>query len=610
MIADRERALRALLAERIAVFDGAMGTMLQAERLTEQDFRGERFADHAKDLKGNSDLLSITRPDVIEKIHRLYLDAGADIIETNSFTATSVSQADYDLQDLAHEMNLAAAGCARRAADRFLAEHAGRAVWVAGALGPTTRSASLSRDVNDPGARSVTFDELEAAYHEQARGLVEGGVDLLLVETCFDTLNAKAALFAIERLFVERGSRLPVIASVTITDRAGRNLSGQTPEAFWNSVSHIPLFAVGINCALGAPQMRPFLEELATVAPLFVSCYPNAGLPNAFGGFDETPERMAHDLHDFASSGFVNLVGGCCGSTPDHIRAIAKAVEGLRPRELPKVEPYLRLSGLEPLTLRPDTNFVNIGERTNVTGSPRFAKLVLDGRFDEAVAVARQQVENGAQLLDVNMDEGMLDSVAAMRRFLNLVAAEPDVARIPIVLDSSNWSVLEEGLKCLQGKGVVNSISLKGGEEEFKRQARLVRRYGAAVIVMAFDEKGQADTVERKLAICGRAYRILTEEVGFPPQDVIFDPNVLTVATGIEEHNDYAVAFIEATRQIKATLPGCKVSGGISNVSFSFRGNNPVREAMHSAFLYHAIEAGLDMGIVNAGQLAVYADVP
>jgi 5-methyltetrahydrofolate--homocysteine methyltransferase len=606
----REKALRALLAERIVIIDGAMGTMVQAEGLGEADYRGERFAGHPKDLKGNTDLLSITRPDVVEKIHRLYLEAGADIVESNTFTATSISQEDYGLEHLAYELNLAGAQAARRAVDRFVTEHPERHAWVGGSLGPMTRSASLSRDVNDPGARAVTFDQLEAAYHEQARGLVDGGADLLFVETCFDTLNAKAALFAIERLFEERGSRLPVVASVTITDRAGRNLSGQTPEAFWNSVSHVPLFAVGINCALGAKQMRPFLEELASVAPLPVSCYPNAGLPNAFGGFDETPDRMAADLHDFAASGFVNLVGGCCGSTPDHVRKIAAAVKGLKPRAVPTVEPYLRLSGLEPLTLRPDTNFVNIGERTNVTGSPKFAKLVLDGRYEEAVAVARQQVENGAQLLDVNMDEGMLDSAAAMGRFLNLVAAEPDVARIPIVVDSSSWSILEAGLKCLQGKGIVNSISLKGGEEEFKRQARLVRRYGAAVIVMAFDEKGQADSVDRKLEICQRAYRILTEEVGFPPQDVVFDPNVLTVATGMEEHNDYALAFIEATRRIKATLPLAKVSGGISNISFSFRGNNVVREAMHSAFLYHAIAAGLDMGIVNAGQLAVYEEIP
>jgi 5-methyltetrahydrofolate--homocysteine methyltransferase len=605
-----EESLRALLAERIVVIDGAMGTMLQLEKLTEGDSRGERFADHPKDVKGNSDLVSLIRPDIIEKIHRDYLLAGADIIETNTFGATSIAQADYEMAHLAYELNVAGARVARRAADGVMAERPGRLAWVAGALGPTTRSASLSRDVNDPGARLVTFDELVEAYHEQARGLLDGGADLLLVETIFDTLNGKAAFFAIARLFEERGFRVPVMASVTITDRAGRNLSGQTPEAFWNSVSHVPLLSVGMNCALGAKQMRPFLEELSSVAPLFVSCYPNAGLPNAFGGFDETPETMAADLGEFARSGFLNFVGGCCGTTPEFVKAIAAAVEGVAPRAVPNIEPYLRLSGFEPLTLRPDTNFVNVGERTNVTGSPKFNKLILASKYEEALAVARQQVESGAQILDVNMDEGMLDSVAAMTRFFNLIAAEPDIAKIPIMVDSSNWSVIEAGLKCLQGKGVVNSISLKGGEEEFLRQARLVRRYGAAVIVMAFDERGQADTVERKLEICGRAYRILTEEVGFPPQDIIFDPNILTVATGMEEHNDYAVAFIEATRRIKATLPLAKVSGGVSNISFSFRGNNAVREAMHSAFLYHAIQAGMDMGIVNAGQLAVYEDIP
>ena len=604
-----EDSLRALLAERIVVIDGAMGTMLQAERLGERDFRGDRFRDHPKDLKGNSDLLSLTRPDVIEKIHREYLLAGADIVETNTFTATSISQADYGLEALAYEMNVAGARAARRAVDAVMTETPGRQAWVAGSLGPTTRSASMSRDVNDPGARAVTFDELEAAYHEQGRGLLDGGADLLLVETCFDTLNARAALFAIQRLFDERGGRVPVMVSVTIFQN-GRNLSSQTVEAFWNSVSHVPLLSVGINCSLGPKQMRPYLEELATVAPVLVSCYPNAGLPNAFGGFDETPERMAADIGEFARAGFVNFVGGCCGSTPAHVRAIAAAVEGVLPRKVPQVQPYLRLSGLEALTLRPDTNFVNVGERTNVTGSPKFSKLVLAGKYEDAVAVARQQVESGAQILDVNMDEGMLDSAAAMTKFLNLVASETDVARIPIMVDSSKWSVIETGLKCLQGKSVVNSISLKGGEDEFRKQARLVRRYGAAVVVMAFDERGQADTVERKLEVCSRAYAILTREVGFPPPDIIFDPNVLTVATGMEEHNDYAVAFIEATRRIKATLPLAKVSGGVSNISFSFRGNNAVREAMHSAFLYHAIQAGMDMGIVNAGQLAVYEEIP
>jgi 5-methyltetrahydrofolate--homocysteine methyltransferase len=481
---------------------------------------------------------------------------------------------------------------------------------VAGSIGPTNRSASLSRDVNDPGARLVSFDELEAAYHEQVRGLADGGVDLLLVETVFDTLNCKAALFAIARHLAETGRRLPVIVSVTIVDQSGRTLSGQTVEAFWNSVSHAELFAVGINCALGAKQMAPYIEELSRVAPIPISCYPNAGLPNAFGGFDETPEIMARDLHEFASRGFVNLVGGCCGTTPVHIRAIAEAVRGLRPREAAAVEPFTRLSGLEPLTIRPDTNFVNVGERTNVTGSPRFKELILAGRYEDALSVARHQVDGGAQILDVNMDEGMLDSEKAMVTFLNLLASEPDIARIPIMVDSSKWSVLEAGLKCLQGKGVVNSISLKEGEEAFERQARLIRRYGAAVVVMAFDEQGQATSADRKVEICTRAYRILTERVGFPPQDIVFDPNILTVATGIEEHSDYAVAFIEATRRIKQTLPLCKVSGGVSNISFSFRGNAAVREAMHSAFLYHAIRAGMDMGIVNAGQLAVYEEIP
>jgi 5-methyltetrahydrofolate--homocysteine methyltransferase len=607
---DASARLKALLQQRIVVIDGAMGTMLQAHKLQEADYRGHEFADHPHDLKGNSDVLSLTQPAVVEGIHLKYLEAGADIVETNTFTATSVSQADYGLAERAYDLNLAGARAARRAVDAFVAGNPERPCFVAGSLGPTNRTASLSRDVNDPGARQVGFDDLEAAYHEQARGLVDGGVDLLLVETVFDTLNCKAALFAIERLFEQGGRRLPLLVSFTIVDQSGRTLSGQTVEAFWNSVFHTELLGIGINCALGARQMAPYVEELSRLAPVFLSCYPNAGLPNAFGGFDETPERMAADLHGFASNGWVNIVGGCCGTTPDHIRAIADAVRGLKPRAVPRVEPFTRLSGLEALTIRPDTNFVNIGERTNVTGSPRFAKLVLAGDYEGALAVARQQVEGGAQVLDVNMDEGMLDSERAMTRFLNLLAAEPDIARIPIMVDSSKWSVLEAGLKCLQGKGIVNSISLKEGEEAFKRHARLIRRYGAAVVVMAFDERGQAVSVERKLEICTRAYRILTGELGFPPQDVIFDPNILTVATGIEEHDDYARAFIEATRRIKQELPLCKVSGGVSNISFSFRGNNAVREAMHSAFLYHAIRAGMDMGIVNAGQLAVYEEIP
>jgi 5-methyltetrahydrofolate--homocysteine methyltransferase len=609
-MSDSAARLKALLQQRIVVMDGAMGTMIQARRLTEADYRGQEFTTHPRDLKGDADVLSLTQPRVIEEIHREYLEAGADIVETNTFTATSISQADYGLSERAYDMNLAGARVARRAVDAFTADHPERACFVAGSLGPMNRSASMSRDVNDPGARQVTFDELEAAYREQARGLVDGGVDLLLVETVFDTLNCKAALFGIERLFDETGRRLPLVVSFTIVDQSGRTLSGQTVEAFWNSIFHTELLAIGINCALGAKQMRPYVEELSRIAPIHLSCYPNAGLPNAFGGFDETPEIMAADLHEFAANGWVNLVGGCCGTTPDHIRAIAGAVRGLKPRELPVVEPFTRLSGLEALTIRPDTNFVNVGERTNVTGSPQFARLILADRYEDALAVARHQVEGGAQILDVNMDEGMLESAQAMTRFLNLLAAEPDIARIPIMVDSSKWSVIEAGLKCLQGKGVVNSISLKEGEEAFKRQARLVRRYGAAVVVMAFDEEGQATSVERKVAICARAYRILTVELGFPPQDVFFDPNILTVATGMEEHNDYARGFIEATRQIKQTLPLCRVSGGVSNISFSFRGNNAVREAMHSAFLYHAIRAGMDMGIVNAGQLAVYEEIP
>ncbi len=609
-MADKASQLREILTRRIAIIDGAMGTMLQDRRLAETDWRGERFRDHPRDLKGCSDVLSITQPAVVEDIHRAYLEAGADIVETNSFTATSVSLLDYGLEGHAHEINLAAARAAKRAVAAFEASDPGRLAFVAGSLGPTNRTTSLSRDVNNPGARDTSFDDLETAYAEQARGLLDGGVDLLLVETIFDTLNAKAALHAIQRLFDEGARRVPVMVSVTITDQSGRTLSGQTIEAFWNSVSHVPMLSVGINCALGAKQMRPYLEELSGIAPVLVSCYPNAGLPNAFGGFDETPEIMAADLGEFARAGFVNLVGGCCGTTPDHIRAIARAVKGTTPRRIARPEPYSRLSGYEALTIRPDSNFVNVGERTNVTGSPKFAALVKQGRLDEALAVARQQVENGAQILDVNMDEGMLDSERAMRDFLNLLASEPEIAKIPIMVDSSRWSVLEAGLKCLQGKGVVNSISLKEGEQLFKQEARRIRRYGAAVVVMAFDEKGQADSTERKVEILTRAYRILTEEIGFPPQDLIVDPNVLTVGTGIEEHADYAVAFIEATRRLRATLPLVKVSGGVSNISFAFRGNNVVREAIHSAFLYHAIQAGMDMGIVNAGQLAVYEEIP
>jgi len=605
----RYASLRRELERRILVLDGAMGTLLEARELTEADYRGERLRESERELKGNHELLNLSRPDVIEDAHLQYLEAGADIIETNTFNGNRFSQGEYGTDGLVHDINLEAARAARRAADAFMARDGGRECWVAGALGPTNRAGSLSRDVNDPGARSVTFAELEEAYHEQARGLLAGGVDVLLVETVFDTLNAKAALFGIERLFEEEGRRIPVMASVTITDLSGRNLSGQTPEAFWISVSHAPLLSVGINCALGPREMRGPIEDLARVAPLFVSTYPNAGLPNAFGGFDETPEMMAEALGEWARAGLVNLVGGCCGTTPAHVRAIAEAVRGVPPRAVPEVPRLTRFSGLEPLVIRPDTNFVNVGERTNVTGSPRFAKLIQAGQLAEAVAVARQQVDGGAQIIDVNMDEGLLDSVAAMRTFLNLVAAEPDVARVPVMVDSSDFAVIEAGLQCLQGKGIVNSISLKEGEDVFRDHARRIRRYGAGVVVMAFDEQGQATSAERRVAILERACRILVDEVGFPLEDVILDPNVLTVGTGIEEHADYAVSFIEATRRLKASLPLAKVSGGISNVSFSFRGNNPVREAMHSAFLYHAISAGLDMGIVNAGQLAVYEEI-
>ncbi|MFQ3590833.1 MAG: methionine synthase [Chloracidobacterium sp.] len=602
--------LEQILRERILVLDGAMGTMIQSYKLQEADYRGERFADHSHDLKGNNDLLCLTRPDIIESIHLAYLAAGADIIETNSFNAQRISQADYGLEHLAYELNFAAAQCARRAVDAFLANDPSRPRFVAGALGPTNKTASISPDVNDPGARGTTFDELVSAYAEQAEGLLDGGADLLLPETTFDTLNLKAALFAIEEVFERRGKRVPVIASVTVADASGRTLSGQTVEAFLISVQHAPLLALGMNCGFGAAEMRPHVEELAEKSPFYLVCYPNAGLPNVFGGFDQTPDIMGELLRDFARHGWLNIVGGCCGTTPKHIAAIAAAVAGCAPRVRPTPERYTRLSGLEALVIRPETNFVNIGERTNVTGSAKFAELIRAERYEDALAVARQQVSNGAQVIDVNMDEGMLDAVSAMTRFLNLVVSDPDIARVPIMIDSSKFHVIEAGLKCVQGKCVVNSISLKEGEAVFIEQARLIRRYGAAVVVMAFDEVGQADTAARKIEICTRAYRILTEQVGFPPEDIIFDPNILAIATGIEEHANYAVDFIEATRVIKQTLPGCKVSGGVSNLSFAFRGNNVVREAMHSVFLYHAIRAGMDMGIVNAGQLAVYDEIP
>jgi 5-methyltetrahydrofolate--homocysteine methyltransferase len=609
---NRTRELERLLRERIVILDGAMGTMIQTYKLDEAAFRGERFKDWPQDLKGNNDLLSLTQPQIIQAIHRQYLEAGADIIESNTFNCTSISLADYKLQKLAYELNVAGARNARAAADAVMAAQPGRVCFVAGALGPTGKTASLSPDVHNPAFRAITFDQLVAAYSEQTRGLLDGGVDLLLLETVFDSLNSKAALFAIDQHFEATGRRAPVMVSFTITDLSGRTLSGQTVEAYWNSISHNELLSVGINCALGPKEMRPFIEELSGIANIPVSAYPNAGLPNPMlpTGFPETPETLAPQLQEWAENGWLNIVGGCCGTTPAHIHAIAKAVRGLPPRVPPKVAPCTRLSGLEPLTIRPEANFVNIGERTNVTGSPKFAKLILAGNYEAALTIAKQQVENGAQIIDVNMDEAMLDSEKAMTTFLNLVASEPDIARVPVMIDSSKWSVIETGLKCLQGKGIVNSISLKEGEEKFVRQAKLIRRYGAAVVVMAFDERGQADSFERKIEVCERSYRILTQQAGFPPQDIIFDPNVLTVATGIEEHNNYAADFIRTAKWIKENLPFARVSGGISNVSFSFRGNNVVREAMHSAFLYHAIRAGLDMGIVNPGMLEVYEEIP
>ncbi|MGZ9130516.1 MAG: homocysteine S-methyltransferase family protein, partial [Candidatus Binatia bacterium] len=595
------------------VLDGAMGTMIQARKLDEMAFRGERFAQHGKDLKGCNDLLCLTQPDLIADIHAEYLEAGADIVETNTFNSTSISMVDYQLESVVYEINVAGARAAKKAAERVMAKYPERRCFVAGAIGPTNRTCSISTDVNSASTRGVTFEELVDAYYEQARGLVDGGADILLVETIFDTLNSKAAFFAIVKLFDDRQNSLPLMASVTfIQPGSNRGVTGQTVEGFWNSISHVPLLSVGMNCALGPKEMRPLIEELAHIAPIYISTYPNAGLPDPLlpTGFPETPESLAPQLREWADNGWLNIVGGCCGTTPAHIHKIAKAVNGLAPRALPQVEPFLRLSGLESLTVRPESNFVNIGERTNVTGSPVFAKLVLAGDFEKAVSVARQQVEGGAQIIDVNMDEGMLDSKAAMEKFLRLIAGESDIARVPVMVDSSRWEVIEAGLRCLQGKGIVNSISLKEGEEKFIAQAKLIRRYGAAVIVMAFDERGQADTYERKIEVCARTYKILTEQIGFPPQEIIFDPNILTVATGMDEHNNYAVNFIEATRWIKENLPFAKVSGGVSNISFSFRGNNPVREAMHSAFLYHAIKAGMDMGIVNAGQLTVYDDIP
>lgn len=600
--------LERLLGERILVLDGAMGTMVHALRFSEADFRGQRFAHHSQDLQNFIDILSITQPEAIEAIHREYLEAGADIIETNTFGATSVAMADFKLSDCARELNLAAVALARRAVDEMNLRTPEKPRFVAGSIGPTNKQLSIAGNVNDPGYRGATFDQMVATYTEQVEALVEGGVDLLLCETAFDTLVMKACLFAIDQFFDRGGTRVPVMASFTIFE-GGRTLSAQTVEACWNSISHADLLSVGMNCALGPENLRPYIEELSNIAPVFVSCYPNAGLPNAFGGFDETPELMARTLGEFAASGWLNIVGGCCGTTPAHIRAIAEAVAGKPPRRRPRIEPLTRLSGLEPLTLRPESNFIMIGERTNVTGSKKFSRLILSEKYEEAIAVAREQVEAGANIIDVNMDEGMLDGEAAMTKFLNLVSAEPEISRVPIMVDSSKWSVIEAGLKCVQGKAIVNSISLKEGEEQFLHYARLVRRYGAAVVVMAFDEEGQATETDRKVAIAERAYRLLTEEVGMPPEDIIFDPNILTVATGIEEHNNYAVNFFESIKAIKARCPGAKISGGVSNVSFSFRGNDTVREAIHSAFLYHAIRAGMDMGIVNAGQLAVYEEI-
>ena len=622
-----DRALRRALEQRVLLLDGAMGTMIQRHKLTEADFRGERFRNHPKDLRGNSDILVLTRPDVIGAIHREYLEAGADIIETNTFSSTAIAQADYALESLAYELNYEGARLAREAADEWTTRTPDRPRFVAGSLGPMNRTLSISPKVDDPSFRGMTFDEARAAYEDQARGLIDGGADLLLLETIFDTLNAKAGIVAIENVFEEKGLRLPVFISVTITDLSGRTLSGQMIDAFYTSIRHARPLAIGMNCALGAREMRPHLEELARLAECYVLCYPNAGLPNAFGQYDQQPDETGDLLKSFVTGGLVNIVGGCCGTTPDHIKAIVREVEGLAARPLPvgswvrdetaSREPreasrghFTQFSGLETLTIRPDSNFQMIGERTNVTGSAKFARLIKNNDYTSAVQVAAEQVRNGANLIDVNMDEGMLDSEQAMTTFLNYIATEPEIARVPVMIDSSKWSVLEAGLKCTQGKSVVNSISLKEGEADFLHKAKIVQRFGAGVVVMAFDEVGQADTIERKVSICQRAYKILTEQAGFDPTDIIFDPNILAIATGLEEHNDYAINFIEATRIIKATCPGVKISGGVSNLSFSFRGNDVVREAIHSAFLFHAIKAGMDMGIVNAGQLIVYEDIP
>jgi 5-methyltetrahydrofolate--homocysteine methyltransferase len=597
------------LGTRIMILDGAMGTMIQQYKLSEADFRSERFAAHGKDVKGNNELLSLTRPDIILAIHKEYLAAGCDVIETNTFGATTIAQGDYELAELAYEQNIESARLARIACDAYSTPEHPR--FVAGALGPQPKTASISPDVNDPGARNVTFDELRVAYIEQLNGLLDGGVDLILIETIFDTLNAKAAIFAVEEVFEARGERLPVMISGTVTDASGRILSGQTVEGFWNSVRHARPITIGLNCALGAALMRPYIAELAKICDTYVCVYPNAGLPNPMSdtGFDETPADTSALLEEFARSGLVNMAGGCCGTTPEHIQAIAEKVGALPIRLVPDIPVKTRLSGLESLNIDDESLFVNVGERANVTGSKAFARLIREEKYDEAVAVARQQVENGAQIIDINMDEAMLDSVACMHRFLNMIASEPDIARVPVMIDSSKWSVIETGLKCVQGKSIVNSISLKEGEEPFLKQARLCRLYGAAAVVMAFDEQGQADSLERRKLICTRAYNLLIEKVGFPPEDIIFDPNVFAIATGIDEHNHYAVDFIEATKWIRENLPHARISGGVSNVSFSFRGNEPIREAIHTVFLYHAIREGMTMGIVNAGQLGVYANI-
>jgi len=598
------------LEKRILILDGAMGTMIQRHKLQEADYRGERFADWPSDLKGNNDLLCLTQPQIIQGIHEQYLAVGADIIETNTFNATATSLDDYGMQSLVRELNVAGAKVARAAADKFTAQNPEKPRYVAGVLGPTSKTCSISPDVNDPGYRNITFDALAETYLEATRGLIEGGADIILIETIFDTLNAKAAIFAVQSFFEEQGKKWPVMISGTITDASGRTLSGQTVEAFYNSLNHIDPVSIGLNCALGPDLLRPYVEEMSRVARMRVNVHPNAGLPNAFGEYDLTPKDMAREIDDWARAGFLNIVGGCCGSTPDHIQAIADAVSKYSPRKRPDTPIECRLSGLEPLNIGPDSLFVNVGERANVTGSAKFKRLVLEGEYSEALDICRQQVEDGAQVIDVNMDEAMLDGKAAMTTYLNLVASEPDIARVPVMVDSSKWEIIEAGLKCIQGKGIVNSISLKEGVDAFVQHARLCRKYGAAVVVMAFDETGQADTFQRKVQICQRCYNILLNEVGFPPEDIIFDPNIFAVATGIEEHNNYAVDFIEATREIKKNLPHALISGGVSNVSFSFRGNNPVREAIHSVFLYHAINAGMDMGIVNAGMLAVYDELP